>query len=275
MSQGIIYLIINKQNGHKYVGQTTKSMNKRWQEHISEALRMSSSPLHRAMRKYGNHNFTIKEIDECNEELLNEREQYWIEQYNTFEDVGGYNATLGGNRPVFSEEARKRIGTAVSDAMLEKPEKELEEWRNKIKKTHSEKAKKEPWGFMLKENRGDGKHTAIRVLGINVETGEEKIWESFTAAALEVAGNRQANATINMAASQGYKCYGYRWKRLDNKTNKTPIKGVHKKTWEEIEFESISEACRYFGGCNLSGIQNSLRNPHKYTYKKYYWFYAR
>lgn len=271
MTQGIIYLIINKQNGQKYIGQTTKSMNKRWQEHIADALRMSSTPLHRAMRKYGNHNFTIKQIDECDKELLYEREQYWIEQYNTLEDAGGYNATTGGKNTTLSESFKQRVSETVSNANLEK---RTDEWNNKVKKTNAAKAKKEPWGFMLKENRGDGKHTAIRVLGINVETGEEKIWESFTAAALEVAGNRQANATINMAATQGYKCYGYRWKRLDNKTNKTPIKGVHKQTWEEIRFESISEACRYFGSNNVSGLRKSLLNPHKNTYKKYYWFYG-
>ena len=56
---------------------------------------------------------------------------------------------------------------------------------------------------MLKENRGDGKHTAKRVMGINIETGEQKIWESFTAAALEVAGKKQANANIHETKDPG------------------------------------------------------------------------
>jgi group I intron endonuclease len=270
MAQGIIYLITNKENSHKYIGQTTKTMNKRWQEHISESTRMSSAPLHRAFRKYGVHKFTIKQIDECNVSLLDEREEYWIKHYNTFESVGGYNATSGGGRVIFNEETKEKIGIAVSNAMFEK---RTDEWNNKIRQINQQKAKETPWGFMLKENRGDGKHTAKRVMGINIETGEEKIWESFTAAALEVAGNKQANANIHQAVKNGTKAFGYRWKRLDNTTNKTPIKGVHKKTWEEIHFSSISEAGRYFGVTNVSGIRKSLLNPHKYSYMKYYWFY--
>ena len=65
MITGSIYLIINKDNGHKYVGQTIQALNKEWQQHIKEAMMMSNKPLHCAMRKYGNHIFSIKQIDEC------------------------------------------------------------------------------------------------------------------------------------------------------------------------------------------------------------------
>jgi group I intron endonuclease len=243
MAQGIVYLIINKENGNKYVGQTVRSMNKEWQEHITAANKMSSEPLHQAFRKYGIHKFTIKQIDECDESLLEERKQYWIERYNTFIGEEGYNTE-----------------TRVVAPEIDIPKKK------EIKRT-------EPWGFMLEENRGDGKHSSIRVMGINVETGEEKIWNSFTDAALEVAGNREANATINQACKKGYKAFGYRWKRLTNRTNKCPVKGVHKRTWDEIYFNSISDACKALGTTNTSGIRNSLQNPHKYSYKKFYWFY--
>jgi len=248
MAQGIIYLIINKQTGHKYVGQTTKAMNKIWQEHISEALRMSSSPLHRAMRKYGNHNFMIKELDECDDSLLNQKEEYWIKQYNTSKSEEGYN--------IISDDDKVEVEVKI-EIPVPIPEKKIE--------------RTEPWGFQLKENRGNGKHSSKRVMGINVETGEQKIWESITAAALEVNGK---SGNIHGAIKHGWKAYGYRWKKLDNTPNKTPIRGVHKRTWEEIRFESINAAGRYFGSSNMSGIQNSLRNPHKYTYKQYYWFYG-
>ena len=62
MTQGIIYLITNKINGNKYIGQTTQSMNKRWSAHIQESLRLSDKPLHRAFRKYGVDKFNIKQI---------------------------------------------------------------------------------------------------------------------------------------------------------------------------------------------------------------------
>lgn len=94
---GYIYLIINNINGRRYVGKTTQSIEKRWQEHILDSKRekCETRPLYRAIRKYGVENFSIEEIEECNVNVLSEREQYWIQHYNTYED--GYNATLGGD----------------------------------------------------------------------------------------------------------------------------------------------------------------------------------
>lgn len=94
---GYIYLITNKINNKKYVGKTTQSIEKRWQEHISDSKKEKCEirPLYRAMRKYGIENFSIKELEKCNIDNLSEREKYWIQYYDTYED--GYNATLGGD----------------------------------------------------------------------------------------------------------------------------------------------------------------------------------
>jgi hypothetical protein len=46
------------------------------------------------MRKYGIENFEIESIEQCPDDLLNEREIYWIEKLDTFHN--GYNETLGG-----------------------------------------------------------------------------------------------------------------------------------------------------------------------------------
>ncbi len=51
-------------------------------------------PLYRAFRKYGIDNFTVEETEECSKEIVNEREIFWIDYYNTF--YSGYNATKGG-----------------------------------------------------------------------------------------------------------------------------------------------------------------------------------
>ena len=47
------------------------------------------------MNKYGVKNFSIEQIEECSPDVVNEREKYWIEYYNSFRN--GYNATLGGD----------------------------------------------------------------------------------------------------------------------------------------------------------------------------------
>lgn len=94
---GCVYLITNKINNKKYVGKTTQSIEKRWQEHISDSKkeRCEIRPLYRAIRKYGIENFFIEEIEKCDVDILSEREQYWIQYYNTYKD--GYNATIGGD----------------------------------------------------------------------------------------------------------------------------------------------------------------------------------
>ncbi len=46
------------------------------------------------MNKYGVEHFHIQEIEECSNSIVNEREIYWIKQYDSY--YNGYNATIGG-----------------------------------------------------------------------------------------------------------------------------------------------------------------------------------
>ena len=94
---GYIYLITNNVNGNKYVGKTELSIEERWGQHIKDSKKEKCEirPLYRAIRKYGVENFSIKEIDTGQGEELNNKEQYWIQHYDTYKN--GYNATLGGD----------------------------------------------------------------------------------------------------------------------------------------------------------------------------------
>lgn len=92
-----IYKITNLKNNKCYIGKTLKSIEKRWEEHCHDYLRRNKEkrPLYSAMKKYGTKNFKVEEIEQCNENIVNEREKYWIEYYDSFKK--GYNATLGGD----------------------------------------------------------------------------------------------------------------------------------------------------------------------------------
>lgn len=92
-----IYKITNKINNKIYIGKTLFSIEKRWQEHChdSKINTKEKRPLYSAMRKYGIENFCIEKIEECSEDIVNEREIYWIEYYGSFKY--GYNATEGGD----------------------------------------------------------------------------------------------------------------------------------------------------------------------------------
>lgn len=94
---GIIYLMTNKINGLQYIGQTSTTLATRMIGHKHEAKVLKPDVYFvRAMHKYGFENFEVQVIEECADELLNEREIYWISEYDTF--LGpGYNSTRGGN----------------------------------------------------------------------------------------------------------------------------------------------------------------------------------
>lgn len=96
---GYIYLITNNINNKKYIGQTQQSINKRWNQHCYEALnKINDFYLHKAIYKYGKENFTIEQIEECNNNELDDREIYNISKYNTYYIYGqGYNLTRGGS----------------------------------------------------------------------------------------------------------------------------------------------------------------------------------
>ena len=102
---GYIYLI--RKNGiPKYVVLTTNSIEERWQKHQKNAKNNSDFVIHKALRKYGIENFTIEEIEQTEDFLLEEREKYWIKYYETHLTKNGYNMTWGGE--TCSESLKKK-----------------------------------------------------------------------------------------------------------------------------------------------------------------------
>ena len=91
---GSIYIIKNKANDKVYIGQTIQDLNVRFLNH-KMASRNEDTKFYRAIRKYGEDVFYIELLEEVPDELLDEREQYWIKEYDSY--YHGYNSTLGGN----------------------------------------------------------------------------------------------------------------------------------------------------------------------------------
>ena len=101
MSMGI-YKITNRINGKIYIGQSIH-IEKRFRQHQTESYYQGkhyNKILYQAIRKYGLENFTFEILEECSQDMLNEKEIYWIKYYDSYNN--GYNATLGGENNFFS-----------------------------------------------------------------------------------------------------------------------------------------------------------------------------
>ena len=97
-----VYKITNKVNDKVYIGQTVRPINKRFNRHINDALKNKlDTHFARAIRKYGESNFVIEQIDTANnQEELTLKEQYYIRLFDSINN--GYNETdalhkCGGN----------------------------------------------------------------------------------------------------------------------------------------------------------------------------------
>lgn len=94
MNIGYIYKITNLINNKVYIGQTERTIELRWKQHLNNVDKLSYS-LYSAIKKYGINNFKIEELEQCPIEELDYKEQYWIKKYNSYSN--GYNENLGGN----------------------------------------------------------------------------------------------------------------------------------------------------------------------------------
>ena len=93
-----IYKATSQTTGKVYIGQSSQTLEERISQHNSAAYHHQYNyHFHNAIRKYGPDDFVyeiiedgIKTIDE-----LNQKEMYWINYYNSYNN--GYNSTLGGD----------------------------------------------------------------------------------------------------------------------------------------------------------------------------------
>lgn len=92
----IIYVITNTSDGKKYVGQTVKSLEHRWQGHLAHARwGRRDMALLVAIREHGESAFTMEVVQTCSsQEELNVAERAWIERLDTV-IPNGYNAGFG------------------------------------------------------------------------------------------------------------------------------------------------------------------------------------
>ena len=132
-----IYKIINLITEKVYVGSAV-NIDKRWYNHKSLLSNNKNKlpKLQNSVNKHGLENFIFEIIEECPKEILIEREQYWMDFFDSYKN--GYNSrpiassNLG---MVYSKETREKIskshiGKHASD---ESKKKMSDYWKNYYK----------------------------------------------------------------------------------------------------------------------------------------------
>jgi len=104
-----IYIIENLSNGKRYVG-SSKEVHKRWRKHRGDLKnnRHGNSHLQSSWNKYGENNFKFFILEECEENLLIEREEKAINELKP-----EYNkTTFSGGRQIKSESHKLKLALA-------------------------------------------------------------------------------------------------------------------------------------------------------------------
>ena len=92
MSIGI-YKFQNLITQEVYIGQSI-NLEARYQRHKRDWVNGTTN-FYKAIQKYGWNNFSYEVIENCLETELNEKEQFWVNYYDSYNN--GYNMTLGGS----------------------------------------------------------------------------------------------------------------------------------------------------------------------------------
>ena len=212
-----IYKITNLINNKIYIGKTLQTIEKRFKEHCKDYLKREEEkrPLYSAMKKYGINNFKIEQVEECDENLIDERERYWIEYYDSFKN--GYNATLGGDGKAYVN--RQLVINTYNETQNCAKTAEL----CKIHITTVYKILEEN-NIQRKSSQQIAKETLSKaIFMLNLQNEKLLSFESMTEAAQYLKDNNKAKGDIkgirshirDVCKGKRQTAYGYKWKWLD------------------------------------------------------------
>lgn len=117
-----IYAIINKINGKLYVG-SSKNMLNRYNGHVYDLKKGKhhSIYLQRSVDKHGLKNFKFKVLELIDDiSILHDREQYWLDYYESYNHEVGYNISPSAHGGVFANETKEKIRETLKERFKDK-----------------------------------------------------------------------------------------------------------------------------------------------------------
>jgi group I intron endonuclease len=149
-----IYLIRNIESNKVYIGSTGSTMGfkKRWNKHIWQLNNNKhvNKHLQRSWNKYGKKSFEFMVIEECKDSILIQREQAWMDYYNSRNKNNGYNTKKAGTHGKHNEDTKKKMKISHQKRWKALGGKHTEITKKKMSRNHAD--------FSGKNNPNYGKH---------------------------------------------------------------------------------------------------------------------
>lgn len=274
---GYIYKISNKINSKVYIGKTSTTILNRWYHHKNDYKKYDWH-LYRAMRKYGIENFFIEEVEKCPDDILNEREKYWINFYNSF--IEGYNSTEGGegriqlNREIIKEKWEEGLSCKEIANLMDTLPSSIIQVLKQLNLYDLEEVKRRK---MIEIANAQSEK---RVIQYDENGNIIEYYNSVLEAAEKIGA---PSATIWSGISSGGSRHGYFWGREGE-----PIPKCHKIIRPQIKeiyqydknnnllnsFPNAAEAARQLKVKSAGNILKACKGQRKTAYG-YYWSYER
>jgi group I intron endonuclease len=147
-----IYKIENKHNGKVYIGQS-KDLEGRWKKHnwlFKNNKNIKS--LQNEYNLYSENPFDFFIIEYCDEIRLSEREEYYVDKYNSIKD--GYNKKRKFDVTVFSDEVKEKMRDRVTGENNPMFNKECSDELKQIRSINAKNKSKKHREKISKANKG-------------------------------------------------------------------------------------------------------------------------
>lgn len=227
-----IYCIENTQTNKKYVGQSV-NIKERWRKHINELNRNIhyNEHLQQAWNEYGETNFKFCVLEYCSIEILDDKEAFYIQHFNTMNQQYGYNLQSGGKHyDHVSDGVRNKMSASIKASYQNSDLKQIRsldaknQWANpKVKqkilgenngmygKTHTKEAKQK----ISQANKGKISHKRNTTPVLCVELN--KVFKDATTASKELS--LDSSAILKVCRKERKTCGGYKWEFVYKENN--------------------------------------------------------
>ena len=257
-----IYKIQNKVSSKVYIGQSI-DIESRWYSHIKELRenKHRNEHLQNSWNKYGEENFIFEIVEECKEENLTKREQYWIDYYGGKESETTYNQRDAGNNGSLSNETRKKLSEinkgkpAWNKGLTADTDIRVRNYTNKLKGCHLSEDMKKRISATVKRHHEEGVYDyelsnkkRLKTIEENKKSGKiRKVRKDKGVKKSKEVGNHVSEGKLN--ANKRKKELGL---PLRNNKNATPLKisecvvcGKHFYQRRCRTKKTCSKECRY------------------------------